>query len=98
MKLLIFLLFPLLLNAQLIEKDKQLHALAGSVLTFPTYAMGRELKMTKFESFMFSVGVTSLIGIGKELIDKPTTGFDWKDAAFTTGGSLITATIIVILD
>lgn len=96
MKLLI-LLFPLLLNAQLIDKDKgeDLHLIAGSLFTFPTYALGKELKMTKFESFMFSVGVTSLIGVGKELIDDR---FSWSDVAYTSAGSLITASIILTLD
>lgn len=82
-----------------IEPDKQLHALGGGFLAFPSYGVAKhELKMSKFESALFSVGVSTLFGIGKELYDKNKTGFDWEDVAYTTAGSVISVSLILVLD
>jgi len=98
MKLLI-LLFPLLLNAQLIEQDKQLHALGGGLVGGATFAIAREhLELNKVESIAFSVGVVGLLSVGKEFLDKPKTGFSWADIAYGTGSALVVSTTISIFE
>lgn len=97
MKLLFFLL-PLFVFSQEIPKDKQLHLLGGGALAFPSYALGKELRLTKAENVLFTTATTTLFGILKEWHDTKTTGFDWEDVGYTAAGGFVVSLTISIFD
>ena len=98
--LVVFLLFCLTTQAQFIERDKQLHAAAGFVISSGTYAIVKQQTGSKKKAFIWSLAASTLAGIGKEVYDSQTHGEpDFGDALATTlGGAVGTFTIHIILD
>lgn len=81
------------------QQDKQMHFLGGSLIGGVSYKVARkELKLSKWESVGFSVLTSTVIGIGKEMIDRPKTRFDWQDVGATSLGGLSVGITFIIFD
>lgn len=97
MKKLIFLLafIPTITFGQLIEKDKQLHLLAGAASGALAYeiAVGENV-----HPLIPTVGFATFMGLFKETFDELTYGgFDVMDLAFTTLGGLASFAILELI-
>jgi len=88
MKLLIIMLFmPILTFGQLIEKDKQMHLLAGASFGGLAYEIAVQENV---HTLLPTVGLATFMGLVKETIDWQTYGkFDVVDLAYTSLGSLV---------
>lgn len=94
--LLIFLLIPFFATAQFIEKDKQMHLLAGASSGSLAYSIA---KNENVKPFLPTVGFATFMGVVKETIDEVTYGgFDVKDLAFTTLGGLASFLILELVN
>lgn len=90
--LIIALLFTTFATAQ-IQQDKIKHFAVGAIASATTYGYFK-IKTPK-RAFLYTVGVSAIMGLGKELIDEHNYGgFDHKDLMATILGG-ITATIII---
>ena len=97
-KLLIILLIPFLSYSQ-IPSDKQDHFVAGAAISTLTYIVVAETTKNKKKAFWYSLGVSTLAGLTKELIDENKyKGFDSKDLLATSlGGFTVSITFQIIL-
>jgi hypothetical protein len=92
--LLIFLLIPFFSFSQFIEKDKQMHLLAGASSGSLAYSIA---KNEDVNPLIPTVGFATFMGLVKETIDEVTYGgFDFKDLAFTTLGGLASYFVLEI--
>jgi hypothetical protein len=76
-----------------IEKDKYMHFAAGVVISHVSYPVFLAMTDDKTSALWYSIGLTVLAGVGKELYDQRTTEFDGGDLAASVLGGL---TIIVV--
>jgi hypothetical protein len=84
--LLIFLLIPLFSFSQMIEKDKQMHLLAGASFGGLAYEIAVQENV---HTLLPTVGLATFMGAVKETIDWQTHGtFDALDLAYTSLGGL----------
>jgi hypothetical protein len=84
--LLIFLLIPFFATAQFIEKDKQMHLLAGASFGGLAYEIAVQENV---HTLLPTVGLATFMGLVKETIDWQTHGtFDPLDLAYTSLGGL----------
>lgn len=82
------------LTAQI--NDKTLHFMAGGLAGY--YGASLELSMTSnVHPYLTCVGSALIAGTAKELMDRPTTGFDKKDLGATVLGGVLSGTIIYII-
>jgi hypothetical protein len=97
MKKLIFLLafLPAISFGQFIEKDKQMHLLAGATFA----GLGYEIAVQEnVHPFLPAVGLATFMGIVKETIDYHTYGkFDFADLGFTVLGGLASFAVIELM-
>lgn len=102
----LFLLFPILLQAQngvlfvddsFIKLDKQQHVVAGMFISFATYNASLNLTKSRRKSVIIATLLSAGVGVLKEFSDKKTTGFSWGDIGATTAGGFVGAITIDIL-
>lgn len=77
-------------NAQQISDDDKLHFAAGAVISSGTYAVVYSKTKNKSKAFWYSLGMSALAGLTKELYDstKKDNRFDTGEAVYTTFGGL----------
>ena len=84
-------------NAQLLEGDKQLHAIGGIGVGGVGYALGLDLTDGNRDKAT-AIGIASsfLVGVLKEALDQRIynqggggVGFDWEDVGATVGGGIV---------
>ncbi|GAG32535.1 unnamed protein product [marine sediment metagenome] len=94
-KLLIFLLIPICLNAQIenIPQDKVKHFIAGSIISGTTYTLSYKLQPD--ERFRLSMYTVTLTAFGKEIYDSYNGGeFSFTDIGCTLLIGCLTSIII----
>src|SRR5690606_811740 len=98
--LILLLLSGYTMQAQFIEKDKQLHAAAGFVISSGTYIVVKQTTGSNKKAIIWSLATSTVAGITKEIIDSQGSGTpEFGDALATTaGGALGTLTFYFILD
>ena len=90
-KLLLILLFIPLLNYGQISPDKKLHFISGAGISFVSYAVVYSYTQDRKKAKLYSIGMSILAGITKELIDDK---FDSKDVLATgLGGASVSYSI-----
>ena len=92
----LIVLFAQAANAQLIEKDKQLHFAAGVIASSAGYTYVYTKTKNKKKATIAGIGTALLAGTIKEWVDsrQPKNKFDKKDLAATAiGGITVTLTI-----
>lgn len=78
-------------------RDKPMHLLSSAYLVYWNYNLSSEvLDLSHTDSIYFSVSLTSIVGIGKELSDKYIKGtrFCWYDMAYNTAGIVLGLIVI----
>ena len=78
-------------------RDKVAHFTTSAFLTYWNFGMSRDiLQVNKNNSLIFSVNITALMGISKEISDKyiVKSEWSWHDIAYDTAGIL--AGLIII--
>lgn len=76
--------------------DKVEHLLGGAFLGASTVGIVQQVAIAPswFDRVAWGTGIGALAGIAKESLDRAVgSDFDWRDAAFTTGGALIGAVL-----
>tara|TARA_R110002050_G_scaffold100607_2_gene208377 strand:+ start:25448 stop:25795 length:348 start_codon:yes stop_codon:yes gene_type:complete len=93
--LILALFYTGLCNAQFISTDDKLHLGAGALISATTYTIVYSTTKNKKKAFWYSLGVSALAGITKELIDvSENERFDTGEIIATTTGGLIASTTI----
>lgn len=87
----ILIMFPLITNAQFISSDDKLHLGAGAIISSATYIVVYNKTENKSKAFWYSLGVSALAGLGKELYDSTKKGnkFDTGELVATTAGGFV---------
>ena len=90
------LLAPFFMLAQ-IPRDKQQHFVVGGIVSGVTYSV---VKHKTNKAFMYSVGASFIVGLGKELIDRrqPDNRFDSVDLGATVLGGFVFSKTINVFD
>lgn len=78
----------LFINTNTIKADKQEHAAAGMFVGLTSYAMTYDFTRDRKKARFWGIAVPIILGTVKELSDIKTTGFDFKDLAYTAGGGI----------
>jgi hypothetical protein len=95
MKKLLLILLPLsLFGADDDWNNKTQHAVFFGATSAIIANIGYDYGLTKSEAWWLGVGISSLIGIGKELHD---TNFGWEDFAANTFGSVVGASSLHVI-
>lgn len=78
-------------NAQSITEDELLHFGTGAVLSGATYALVYGKTKNKSKAFWYSLGVSTLAGLTKEILDESAFDgyFDGREFAATVLGGLV---------
>ena len=90
-----FLIFALIFitncNAQFISEDDGLHFGVGAIISGTTYSLVYSKTKDKKKAFWYSLGLSSLAGLTKELFDKYVFDgrFDTGEAIATFSGGLV---------
>ena len=82
------------MNAQQIPKDKQLHFCAGATIGAWGYIIPGP-KAPLWKPIVYSIGTSTIAGVGKELIDLGGFGTpEWRDLGWTMIGGVVSAGIL----
>lgn len=83
-------------NAQFISNNGEDHVFAGAVISATTYTVVYASTKNKKKAFWYSLGVSTLAGIGKEIYDstKPLNKFDTADLLATSVGGITASTTL----
>ena len=87
------------LPASIMRLDLQQHAMVGLWLAIPGYILPHfTLGFEKFTAFLIAVGLSTIVGVGKELRDKITGKGtpDVLDAVATIGATVVASIILII--
>ena len=85
------LLLPILSYSQLLyEEDKQIHFLAGTIISTATYTLVYQKTKSKKKAFLYAAASSIVAGTLKEMYDHQQQGnrFDSRDVLATTYGGL----------
>ena len=89
------LLFTSFCSAQFVSADDKLHLGAGFLISGVTYTYVYAKTKDKKKAFWYSLGMSTLAGITKELIDvSENERFDTGEIVATTAGGLIASTTL----
>lgn len=78
----------LFINTNTIKADKQEHAAGGMFIGLTSYALTYDITGSRKKAKFWGIAAPIIIGTFKELSDIKTTGFDFKDLAYTAGGGI----------
>ncbi|MFI1773528.1 hypothetical protein [Thalassobellus citreus] len=93
--LILALMYTGVCNAQFISTDDKLHLGAGALISATTYTFIYATTKNKKKAFWYSLGISALAGVTKELIDvSENERFDTGEVIATTTGGLIASTTI----
>lgn len=92
-------LVPCLMQAQ-IPEDKQQHFVVGGIVSGVTYSVVKHKTNNKNKAFMYGVGASFVVGLGKEVIDQkqPDNRFDSIDLGATVFGGFVFSKTINVFD
>ncbi|GAA4945973.1 hypothetical protein GCM10023314_19060 [Algibacter agarivorans] len=90
------LLFTSLSNAQFISDDDVLHFGVGALISSTTYSLVYSKTKNKKKAFWYSLGLSSLAGLSKEIYDGYIINgrFDTGEFVSTTAGGLAASTTL----
>ncbi|NQX80821.1 MAG: hypothetical protein HRT66_02350 [Flavobacteriaceae bacterium] len=81
-----------------ISQDKQMHYMAGGIINATVYMYIYNKTENRSKAFWYSLGASTVVGIGKEVRDDITYGnFDNKDLTATILGALTISTTFNII-
>ena len=96
MKTLLIFLIPMFTFGQFIEKDKQMHLLAGASSGSLAYSIA---KNENVKPLIPTLGLSTFMGVVKETIDEITyKGWDNRDLLFTTLGGLASFLVLELVN
>jgi uncharacterized protein YfiM (DUF2279 family) len=79
------------------SQDKPIHAMISFTTPFAVNDMlGRVCKLDHTESTAIALGLTAAACIGKEWIDRKSTGWSWKDLTYDAAGLLCAGTVMIV--
>ncbi|MBT8394081.1 MAG: hypothetical protein KJN66_04435 [Bacteroidia bacterium] len=86
-------------NAQFISEDDMLHFTTGAIISSTTYTIVYSKTKNKKKAFLYSLGLSTLTGLTKEIFDEFVFGgrFDTGEFISTVSGGLVASYTFNIL-